>query len=71
MLPDLTQYLWIAWLVLALLFVIVELLTLEFTFLMVSKRSEFPGEVTLLQTGLDARQEASRHGSVDETVIVG
>lgn len=34
MLPDLTQYLWIVWLVLALLFVIIELLTLEFTFLM-------------------------------------
>lgn len=34
MLPDLTQYLWIAWLVLAVLFVIIELLTLEFTFLM-------------------------------------
>jgi len=33
-LPDLTQYLWIVWLVLALLFVIIELLTLEFTFLM-------------------------------------
>ena len=36
MLPDLTQYLWIIWLVLALLFVIVELLTLEFTFLMLA-----------------------------------
>lgn len=36
MLPDLTQYMWIAWLVLALLFVIVELLTLEFTFLMLA-----------------------------------
>lgn len=36
MLPDLTQYLWIAWLVLALLFVIIELLTLEFTFLMLA-----------------------------------
>ncbi len=34
MLPDLTEYLWIAWLVLALLFIIIELLTLEFTFLM-------------------------------------
>ena len=34
MLPDLTQYLWIAWLVLAVLFVIIELLTLEFTLLM-------------------------------------
>ncbi|MEH3088910.1 MAG: NfeD family protein [Microbacterium arborescens] len=36
MLPDLTQYLWIVWLVLALIFVIVELLTLEFTFLMLA-----------------------------------
>ena len=36
MLPDLTQYMWIAWLVLALLFVIIELLTLEFTFLMLA-----------------------------------
>jgi Membrane protein implicated in regulation of membrane protease activity len=35
-LPDLTQYLWIAWLVLALLFVIIELVTLEFTFLMLA-----------------------------------
>lgn len=34
--PDLAQYLWIAWLVLALVFVIVELLTLEFTFLMLA-----------------------------------
>ncbi|MAP64422.1 MAG: hypothetical protein CMH34_11935 [Microbacterium sp.] len=36
MMPDLTAYLWIVWLVLALLFVIVELLTLEFTFLMLA-----------------------------------
>ncbi|ALJ20219.1 NfeD family protein [Microbacterium sp. No. 7] len=36
MLPDLTQFLWIAWLVLAVLFVIIELLTLEFTFLMLA-----------------------------------
>jgi len=35
-LPDLTQYVWIAWLVLAFLFVIIELLTLEFTFLMLA-----------------------------------
>lgn len=39
MLPDLTQYLWIAWLVLALIFVIIELLTLEFTFLMLAAGS--------------------------------
>ena len=36
MFPDLTQYIWIAWLVLVLLFVIIELLTLEFTFLMLA-----------------------------------
>ncbi len=36
MLPDLTEYLWIAWLVLALVFVIIELVTLEFTFLMLA-----------------------------------
>ncbi|MFT4307109.1 MAG: NfeD family protein [Microbacterium sp.] len=36
MLTDLIQYLWIAWLVLALVCVIVELLTLEFTFLMLA-----------------------------------
>jgi membrane protein implicated in regulation of membrane protease activity len=36
MLPDLTQYLWILWLALAFLFVIIELLTLEFTFLMLA-----------------------------------
>lgn len=35
-LPDLTQYLWIVWTVLALLFIIIELLTLEFTFLMLA-----------------------------------
>lgn len=33
---DLTAYLWIAWLVLILIFVIIELLTLEFTFLMLA-----------------------------------
>jgi Membrane protein implicated in regulation of membrane protease activity len=43
MLPDLTQYLWIAWLVLALLFVIIELLTLEFTFLMLAAGSLIGG----------------------------
>ncbi len=36
MLPDLTQYLWIGWLSLAVVFVIIELLTLEFTFLMLA-----------------------------------
>ncbi|MEV8268179.1 NfeD family protein [Microbacterium sp. NPDC076911] len=36
MLPDLTQYMWILWLALVLIFVIIELLTLEFTFLMLA-----------------------------------
>ncbi len=36
MFPDLTQYMWIAWVVLALVFIIIELLTLEFTFLMLA-----------------------------------
>jgi membrane protein implicated in regulation of membrane protease activity len=35
LLPDLTQYMWIVWLGFILLCVIVELLTLEFTFLMI------------------------------------
>lgn len=41
--PDLSQYLWIAWLVLALLFVIIELLTLEFTFLMLAAGTAIGG----------------------------
>lgn len=39
MFPDLTQYLWIIWLVFVVLFVIVELITLEFTFLMLAAGS--------------------------------
>ncbi len=39
MFPDLTQYLWIIWLVFVILFVIVELITLEFTFLMLAAGS--------------------------------
>jgi len=34
--PDLTDYLWILWLVFILICVIIELLTLEFTFLMIA-----------------------------------
>ena len=34
--PDLTQYLWILWLVFILICVIIELLSLEFTFLMIA-----------------------------------
>jgi membrane protein implicated in regulation of membrane protease activity len=36
MFPDLTTYLWLIWLVLIFLFVIIELLTLDFTFLMIA-----------------------------------
>jgi membrane protein implicated in regulation of membrane protease activity len=36
---DLTNYIWIAWLVFILIFVIIELLTLEFTFLMIAAGS--------------------------------
>lgn len=36
MYPDLTEYLWIIWLVFVVLFVIIELVTLEFTFLMLA-----------------------------------
>lgn len=51
MLPDLTQYMWIAWLVLALLFIIIELLTLEFTFLMLAAGSLIGGLGTNLLGG--------------------
>lgn len=43
MFVDLTQYLWILWLVLVVVFVIVELLTLEFTFLMLALGSLIGG----------------------------
>lgn len=39
MFPDLTQYLWILWLALVIVFVVIELLTLEFTFLMIAAGS--------------------------------
>lgn len=39
MLVDLTQYLWIVWAIFVLIFVIIELLTLEFTFLMLAMGS--------------------------------
>ncbi|MFD1713305.1 NfeD family protein [Amnibacterium flavum] len=37
--PDLTQFVWIAWLLVILVCVIIELLTLEFTFLMIAAGS--------------------------------
>jgi membrane protein implicated in regulation of membrane protease activity len=51
MLPDLTQYLWIAWIVLAVVFVIIELLTLEFTFLMLAAGAVIGGLGTNLLGG--------------------
>ena len=51
MLPDLTQYLWILWLALAVLFVIIELLTLEFTFLMLAAGTLIGGLGTNLLGG--------------------
>lgn len=51
MLPDLTTWLWIGWLVLAVVFVIVELLTLEFTFLMLAAGSLVGGLGTNLLGG--------------------
>ena len=43
MFVDLTQYLWILWLSVVVLFVVVELLTLEFTFLMLAAGSLIGG----------------------------
>lgn len=43
MFPDLTQYLWIVWLSIVVLFVVIELLTLEFTFLMLAAGSLIGG----------------------------
>ena len=43
MFPDLTQYLWIVWLSIVVLFVVIELLTLEFTFLMLAAGSLLGG----------------------------
>ncbi len=43
MFVDLTQYLWILWLALVILFVVIELVTLEFTFLMIAAGSLIGG----------------------------
>jgi membrane protein implicated in regulation of membrane protease activity len=51
MFPDLTQYLWILWLALVIVFVIVELVTLEFTFLMLAAGSLIGGLGTNLLGG--------------------
>ena len=48
---DLTQYLWIIWLVFVFLFIVVELLTLEFTFLMIAAGSLLGGLGTNLLGG--------------------
>jgi len=39
LMPDLTQYVWIAWLVVIFVCIIIEVLTLEFTFLMIAAGS--------------------------------
>ena len=51
MFPDLTQYLWILWLALVIVFVIIELITLEFTFLMLAAGSLIGGLGTNLLGG--------------------
>lgn len=43
MFVDLTQYLWIVWLSIIVLFIVIELLTLEFTFLMLAAGSLIGG----------------------------
>lgn len=43
MFPDLIEYLWIGWLVLVIVLVVIELLTLEFTFLMIAGGSLIGG----------------------------
>jgi len=43
MFVDLTQYLWILWLSLVVLFIVIELVTLEFTFLMLAAGSLIGG----------------------------
>jgi len=48
---DLSQYLWIAWLVFVVVCVIIEVLTLEFTFLMVAAGSLIGGLGTTLLGG--------------------
>jgi len=50
-LPDIVQYLWIIWIVFALVCVIIELLTLEFTFLMIAAGSLIGGLGTNLAGG--------------------
>ncbi|MBN9606793.1 MAG: NfeD family protein [Actinomycetales bacterium] len=49
--PDLIQYIWILWLCLIILFVVIELLTLEFTFLMIAAGSLLGGLGTYVLGG--------------------
>ncbi|GAA1988315.1 NfeD family protein [Microbacterium pumilum] len=49
--PDLTQYMWIGWIALAVVFIIIELVTLEFTFLMLATGSLIGGLVVNLLGG--------------------
>ncbi|WP_246078002.1 NfeD family protein [Rhodoglobus vestalii] len=51
MLVDLTQYLWILWLALVVIFIVIEVLTLEFTFLMIAAGTLIGGLGTNLLGG--------------------
>ena len=71
MLPDLTQYLWILWLALAVLFVIIELLTLEFTFLMLAAGTLIGGLGTNLLGGPWALHRSSPVVLTNVDALVG
>ncbi|HWL60343.1 MAG TPA: NfeD family protein [Microbacteriaceae bacterium] len=49
--PDLTQWTWIVWLALALIFIVIEIFTLEFTFAMLSAGALLGGLGTTLLGG--------------------
>src|SRR6478735_2573619 len=49
--PDLTQYMWIGWLALGVIFITIELVTLEFTFLMLAAGALIGGLVVNLLGG--------------------
>lgn len=49
--PDLTQYMWIGWLALGVIFIIIELVTLEFTFLMLAAGALIGGLIVNLFGG--------------------
>jgi membrane protein implicated in regulation of membrane protease activity len=49
--PDLTQYMWIGWLALGVIFITIELVTLEFTFLMLAAGALIGGLIVNLLGG--------------------